>query len=211
MKIFNLIFFVIFFKFHLYRPEVIKYLEARKEQNVDINQLSKTKHKKPCQSNAKSSLHSEIPTQITIVKNTEIIFKCYKHRALDPKLSEYKSTNYSTLLKIAKNSFEEKIVNTFIYRLNSPSLLLVELNKAISLYPKRTINICSSFEISKMQKQKLLTIIRKKINASAKVKFQLGKEFDFGIELQDYGYKIFSNLEYYLIELDTKTEIINKG
>ena len=155
----------------------------------------------------KSLLESEIPTQITISRNNIVQYQWDREVTAKQKLADYQSTNYTnrseTLLQAAKVSFEQRTVNAFIARLSNLNSLQEELSKGASHCANRTIDICSSFEMSEQQKQQFITTIQATINRTARVNFTVSQEFDYGIELRDRGYKIFGNLYYHITELET--------
>ena len=155
----------------------------------------------------KSLLESEIPTQITISKNNIVQYQWDREVIAKPQLAERQLSNYTnrseTLLQAAKVSFEQRTVDAFIARLSNPNSLQKELSKDASHCVNRTINICSSFEMSEQQKQRFITTIQATIDRTALVDFGVSQKFDYGIELRDRGYKIFGNLDYHITELET--------
>ena len=154
----------------------------------------------------RSLLESDIPTQITVSKNNIVQHRWEQKVAAKFQQADYQFCNYEnrskTLLKVAKESFEQRTVNAFIARLSNFNSLQQELSKNASNYVERTINICSSFKMSEQQQKQFVTTIRDIIDRNVKVNFTVSQKLNDGIELRDRGYKIFGNLKYYITELE---------
>ncbi len=107
-----------------------------------------------------------------------------------------------SLLNLAKDNFESKIVETFIDRLNRPSPLQQEII-AKTIYSKNyvSIDVVSSFKISEEKRNKLITTIKKTITAKANIRFRIVIDSKSKIELHAQEFKIYWNLKYYLIEV----------
>ena len=107
-----------------------------------------------------------------------------------------------SLLNLAKANYENKIIETLIARLNRPSLIQKEIIQNLDNDSKTfTINIVSSFEISPEKKVDLTAIIQKRISEKAKLKFTIKRNFKSLIELDTESFKIYWNLQHYLIEV----------
>ena len=108
----------------------------------------------------------------------------------------------NSLFNLAKANYENKIVETLIVRLNRPSLIQKEIiQDLVNDSNTFAINIVSSFEISPEKRVDLAAIIQKQISKKARLVFTLRKNFKSLIELDTKNFKIYWNLQYYLIEV----------
>ena len=205
MQIIDFLTFVIFNRLFLFSSTALTKLEIIQNSHNHLLELTNQDWQG---FSDKSLLESEIPTQITISRNNIVQYQWDREVTAKQKLAERQLDNYTnrseTLLQAAKVSFEQRTVNAFIARLSNLNSLQEELSKGASHYANRTIDICSSFEMSEQQKQQFITTIQATINRTARVNFTVSQEFDYGIELRDRGYKIFGNLYYHITELETQ-------
>ena len=204
MKIINFLTFIVFNRLFSSGSAPVAELETIQNNHNHLLELTNQNWQ---DFNNKSLLGSEIPTQIAIVKNNTVLYRWSQIVATKQKLGNYQFSDYvarsKALLQVAKISYEQKMVNAFIARLNSFNSLQQELNKGASRYVNRMIDIYSSFEMSEQQKQQFIATVQIKINPTARLNFQVSQRFDRGIELCDRGYRIFGNLDHYIIELKT--------
>jgi len=202
MKITSLIISILIQKLSFYQFNIAK--QSKQSLELTKRKSYQIRKKEFLQSiNQRIFLSSEFQTQITIFRDVETQFSGEKY--LKP---EQISTSNQLLrqIKSAQINFESKIIALFVYRLENLNELQQELIKTASYEPNRILSIGSFFILNKQQKLHLLKVIREKLSADVQVEFQLINDSNLGIELRDRGYKILSNLDYCITELEVLAE-----
>lgn len=110
------------------------------------------------------------------------------------------------LADLANANLEAQVIEAFIPRLSRLSeAQLLQIHSLSISNSDCAINICSSFVVPEDQRNELITVIKERIAADAKIQFEINSELICGIELRLRGYKISWNINDYLTELETAT------
>ena len=117
------------------------------------------------------------------------------------------ATTRKVLADLANTNLEDRIVATFIDRLNKiedPDLKAIQTALQSNLKPAVTIR--SGFPIDTEKSTRLIRILKKQIAEDIEVNFEVVKDDSLcGIELNSGGYRIAWNLEHYLAKLEAAT------
>lgn len=202
MKIANFIVFIILHKISLYQFDIVKKSKKILELGNKYPPQIRTKEFSES-SDLRIFFPSEFTTQIAIFSQAEIGSVGKKNLTIEQKTA---SNQLLEQLKSAQISLELRLVSLFVYRLNNLTYLQQELAQTASHQPNRIISISSSFTMSKEQKLKILKIIGEKLSTDVQVEFKTMIGSNIGIELCDHGYRIFSNIDTCITEIESKTE-----